>query len=87
MGFQAFNLGSHFNPRDVVTSLASPRFGQRPRGGAAAQGVDLARALAIPVAGVPGVDGLLGRAGVGLARQGAREDRPEAPDDEAVLAA
>jgi hypothetical protein len=28
VGFQAFNLGSHFNPRDVVTSLASPRFGE-----------------------------------------------------------
>jgi hypothetical protein len=28
VGFQAFNLGSHFNPRDVVASLASPRFGE-----------------------------------------------------------
>ncbi len=28
VGFQAFNLGSHFNPRDVVWSLASPRSGQ-----------------------------------------------------------
>jgi hypothetical protein len=28
VGVQAFNLGSHFNPRDVVTSLASPRFGE-----------------------------------------------------------
>jgi hypothetical protein len=27
VGFQAYNLGSHFNPRDVVASLASPRFG------------------------------------------------------------
>jgi hypothetical protein len=28
VGFQAFNLGSHFNPRDLVASLASPRFGE-----------------------------------------------------------
>ena len=28
VGFQAFNLGSHFNPRDVVASIASPRFGE-----------------------------------------------------------
>ena len=28
VGFQAFNLGSHFNPRDVVANLASPRFGE-----------------------------------------------------------
>jgi hypothetical protein len=28
VGFQAYNLGSHFNPRDVVASLASPRFGE-----------------------------------------------------------
>jgi outer membrane receptor protein involved in Fe transport len=28
VGVQAFNLGSHFNPRDVVASLASPRFGE-----------------------------------------------------------
>jgi len=28
VGFQAFNLASHFNPRDVVASLASPRFGE-----------------------------------------------------------
>jgi hypothetical protein len=28
VGFQIFNLGSHFNPRDVVSNLGSPRFGQ-----------------------------------------------------------
>ncbi len=28
VGFQAYNLGSHFNPRDVVASLLSPRFGE-----------------------------------------------------------
>jgi hypothetical protein len=28
VGVQAFNLGSHYNPRDVVASLASPRFGE-----------------------------------------------------------
>jgi hypothetical protein len=28
VGFQVFNLGSHFNPRDVVASLLSPRFGE-----------------------------------------------------------
>jgi hypothetical protein len=28
VGFQVFNLGSHFNPRDVVTNLGSERFGQ-----------------------------------------------------------
>jgi hypothetical protein len=28
VGVQAFNLGSHFNPRDVVANLASPRFGE-----------------------------------------------------------
>jgi outer membrane receptor protein involved in Fe transport len=28
VGVQVYNLGSHFNPRDVVTSLASPRFGE-----------------------------------------------------------
>jgi hypothetical protein len=28
VGFQAFNLGSHLNPRDVVANLGSPRFGE-----------------------------------------------------------
>jgi hypothetical protein len=28
VGIQAFNLGSHHNPRDVVANLASPRFGE-----------------------------------------------------------
>jgi hypothetical protein len=28
VGFQVFNLGSHFNPRDVVSNLGSPRYGQ-----------------------------------------------------------
>ncbi len=28
VGVQAFNLGSHFNPRDVVANLGSPRFGE-----------------------------------------------------------
>ncbi len=28
VGFQVFNLGSHFNPRDVVASQGSPRFGE-----------------------------------------------------------
>jgi hypothetical protein len=28
VGFQVFNLGSHFNPRDVVSNLGSERYGQ-----------------------------------------------------------
>ena len=28
VGFQIFNLASHYNPRDVVSNLASPRFGE-----------------------------------------------------------
>ncbi|MGH9334431.1 MAG: TonB-dependent receptor domain-containing protein, partial [Vicinamibacteria bacterium] len=28
VGVQLFNLGSHFNPRDVVSNVASPRYGQ-----------------------------------------------------------
>ncbi len=28
VGVQAFNLGSHFNPRDVVASQGSPRYGE-----------------------------------------------------------
>ena len=28
VGMQAFNLGSHFNPRDVIASQGSERFGQ-----------------------------------------------------------
>ncbi len=28
IGFQIFNLASHYNPRDVVSNLASPRFGE-----------------------------------------------------------
>jgi hypothetical protein len=28
VGFQAYNIGSHFNPRDAVTSVSSPRFGE-----------------------------------------------------------
>ena len=28
VGFQIFNLGSHFNPRDVISNQGSPRFGE-----------------------------------------------------------
>lgn len=28
VGFQIFNLGSHFNPRDVISNRGSPRFGE-----------------------------------------------------------
>ena len=28
VGFQIFNLASHYNPRDVVSNLASSRFGE-----------------------------------------------------------
>jgi outer membrane receptor protein involved in Fe transport len=28
VGFQVYNLGNHYNPRDVVSNLGSPRFGQ-----------------------------------------------------------
>ena len=28
VGFKIFNLASHYNPRDVVSNLASPRFGE-----------------------------------------------------------
>ncbi len=28
VGVQLFNLTSHFNPRDVISNLASPDFGQ-----------------------------------------------------------
>jgi hypothetical protein len=28
VGFQVFNLGNHYNPRDVVSNVGSPRFGE-----------------------------------------------------------